>query len=884
MTKKRGIIMSDVILPFSDVKKDDFKSIGNKALNISLLQAEGFSVPYGFVVTTDSYNKYLSDNNFKEKISELLRATNFDYKKSVATTSNNIKGLILSGEIDKSIKKDIEKVLSKNKKIKLWAVRSSALAEDLAEASFAGQQDSFLNINSKDVVEHIKLCWASYWNERAISYRHNAKISHLDGGMAVIVQSMVDAKAAGVMFTADPITGDRDKIVIESSWGLGESIVSGIVSPDMFTLEKKSKEIIERKVSSKAKGVFLSDKGSVAHDIEEEKKLISSLTDEEIIFISNLGEKIETYFNAPQDIEWAVSDDGVSILQSRGITTIEKDNTLWTRGYSDEYWADVTSPLFFSLLGENLSNYVFKEGAKIMGYKELRDKDLLRLHKGHVYFNAQALEDVFTYNPKLGRTKELLNYFPKNEQERIANADAKLFKRILAEVRVAILDPDGKITSTDSAYLKWANDYLNYLKGFDQVDFQKLTDEELHNEFLNLRAKFLKHNRLIRYGMVTHSIGSNLILKRWLTDWLGDKSGVLYSKLITGLPDNKTIVTNIEMAKLAKETKKDKNAYKLIKKLSSSDFLNELKTNDSLKEYASKYNKFMEDYGHRSHTREIYYPRWIDDPSLVIEVLKSLVDANEVDLEEIEKAKREERKKAEIEITDAVSKTKFGFLKKPVFSKVLDYAQRYLIFRENQRFYLDHELTRERRLFMEYGRRFLERDIIDSEMDIFFFSKEEIFAIAKGDMFIDKETIFRRKEEFEKYKNVLPPKFLKGNVEFDDSVEKQDNLLKVTGTSSSPGIATGVIRVVETIRELPKVKDEEILVTSNTDPGWTPVFSKISGLITETGGILSHGAVVSREYGIPAVTAVSNATKIFKNGQKVKIDGNDGVIYIMEES
>ncbi|HOG74223.1 MAG TPA: PEP/pyruvate-binding domain-containing protein [Methanofastidiosum sp.] len=884
MTKKRGIIMSDVILPFSDVKKDDFKSIGNKALNISLLQAEGFSVPYGFVVTTDSYNKYLSDNNFKEKISELLRATNFDYKKSVATTSNNIKGLILSGEIDKSIKKDIEKVLSKNKKIKLWAVRSSALAEDLAEASFAGQQDSFLNINSKDVVEHIKLCWASYWNERAISYRHNAKISHLDGGMAVIVQSMVDAKAAGVMFTADPITGDRDKIVIESSWGLGESIVSGIVSPDMFTLEKKSKEIIERKVSSKAKGVFLSDKGSVAHDIEEEKKLISSLTDEEIIFISNLGEKIETYFNAPQDIEWAVSDDGVSILQSRGITTIEKDNTLWTRGYSDEYWADVTSPLFFSLLGENLSNYVFKEGAKIMGYKELRDKDLLRLHKGHVYFNAQALEDVFTYNPKLGRTKELLNYFPKNEQERIANADAKLFKRILAEVRVAILDPDGKITSTDSAYLKWANDYLNYLKGFDQVDFEKLTDEELHNEFLNLRAKFLKHNRLIRYGMVTHSIGSNLILKRWLTDWLGDKSGVLYSKLITGLPDNKTIVTNIEMAKLAKETKKDKNAYKLIKKLSSSDFLNELKTNDSLKEYASKYNKFMEDYGHRSHTREIYYPRWIDDPSLVIEVLKSLVDANEVDLEEIEKAKREERKKAEIEITDAVSKTKFGFLKKPVFSKVLDYAQRYLIFRENQRFYLDHELTRERRLFMEYGRRFLERDIIDSEMDIFFFSKEEIFAIAKGDMFIDKETIFRRKEEFEKYKNVLPPKFLKGNVEFDDSVEKQDNLLKVTGTSSSPGIATGVIRVVETIRELPKVKDEEILVTSNTDPGWTPVFSKISGLITETGGILSHGAVVSREYGIPAVTAVSNATKIFKNGQKVKIDGNDGVIYIMEES
>ena len=200
--------MSDVVLPFSDVKKDDFKSVGNKALNLSLLKAEGFQVPYGFVVTTEAYEKFIIDNNFKEKISELLKATKFDYKKSVVVTSKNIQGLILSGKIDKAITKEIEKILSKNKKIELWAVRSSALAEDLAEASFAGQQDSFLNIKTKDVIEHIKLCWASYWNERAINYRHNANISHLEGGMAVVVQSMVNANTAGVMFTADPITGE----------------------------------------------------------------------------------------------------------------------------------------------------------------------------------------------------------------------------------------------------------------------------------------------------------------------------------------------------------------------------------------------------------------------------------------------------------------------------------------------------------------------------------------------------------------------------------------------------------------------------------------------------------------------------------------------------
>ena len=507
MTKKRRDFMLNVVLPFSDINESNFKSVGNKALNLSLLSREEFKVPYGFVVTTESYEKFIFDNNFKEKISELLKSTKFDYKKSVVATSKNIQGLLLSGNIDKIIRDEIEKTLKENKNVKLWAVRSSALAEDLEEASFAGQQDSFLNVITKDVIEHVKLCWASYWNERAISYRHSNNIPHLEGGMAVVVQSMVDAKAAGVMFTADPITGDKEKIVIESSWGLGESIVSGIVSPDRFTLEKKSKEIIERKISNKTKGIYASNKGSVSSEIKDSIKMTPSLTDEEIIFLSDLGDKIEAYFKSPQDIEWAVSKDEVFILQSRKITTIEKDQTLWTRGYSDEYWADVTSPLFFSLLGENLSEYVFKEGAKIMGYKELKDKDLLRLHKGHVYFNAQALEDVFTYNPKLGRTKELLNYFPKTEQERIANADAKLFKRILAEIRVAILDPDGKIFTTDGAYLKWANNYLGYLKEFDRIDLNNLTDEELHDEFVNLRGNFLKHNRLIRYGMVTHSIG-----------------------------------------------------------------------------------------------------------------------------------------------------------------------------------------------------------------------------------------------------------------------------------------------------------------------------------------------------------------------------------------
>lgn len=183
---------------------------------------------------------------------------------------------------------------------------------------------------------------------------------------------------------------------------------------------------------------------------------------------------------------------------------------------------------------------------------------------------------------------------------------------------------------------------------------------------------------------------------------------------------------------------------------------------------------------------------------------------------------------------------------------------------------------------MEYGRRFHERGWLETVDDIFFLSKEEIFAMPDNLENL-KGMIKERRSEFNEYKDILPPKFLKGKTEFDDTIIKSENVFKIMGTSASPGIATGKVRVVESIKELTEVKEGEILITSNTDPGWTPVFSRLGGLITETGGILSHGAVVSREYGIPAVTAVKNARKIFKTGQNITVDGNQGVIFIMEE-
>jgi len=558
------------------------------------------------------------------------------------------------------------------------------------------------------------------------------------------------------------------------------------------------------------------------------------------------------------------------------------EETLWTRAYGDEYWADVTSPLFFSLLGEYLTEYVNHEGARIMGYREIADKDLLRLYEGHIYFNTEVLEYVFTFNPKFSRTKELLNYFPEKDQERVANAKMKIGRRIWAEIRIMLLDPDGMITRTDKAHKRWAESFLSKMKRFDSLDLAKLSDEELYVEFKDMEHAFLKHYRLIRYGLVTHSIGSNLILKKWLVDWLDDKSGALYSKLISGLPDNKTIATNTALVKLSKSARRNRRVLELLQQKSSREFLADVQNDQSLKDFLAEFHGFLRDYGHRSHTREMFFPRWADDPSLVVDVLKSLVSSQELDAEAFERQKSEERIAAEKDALDRVSKLKLGFLKKMLFKTVLRYAQTYLMFRENQRFYLDHTIYRQRRLFMDYARRFRERGIIDDLNDIHFLSKEEIFKIVGHELSVPKETIKQRKGEFEKYADRLPPKFLKGTAEFDDTVTREANTLRIAGTGASPGIVTGPVRVVGTINELPKVKAGEIMVTSNTDPGWTPVFPKLGGLVTETGGILSHGAIVSREYNIPAVTAVKDATKILKTGQKITVDGNDGTVTIIE--
>ncbi|HUT26710.1 MAG TPA: PEP/pyruvate-binding domain-containing protein [Methanomassiliicoccales archaeon] len=871
--------MSEDIISLSG--KGEVKDIGGKARNLTDLMADGFPVPEGIVIGTAAYERFLNANGLRPRIEEILRTLDHSDGLKVARCAESIRGWVLSTKMEKGLVDNLHMEMSTLGPEGLWAVRSSAIAEDLEQASFAGQQDTFLNVSLELVSDHIKKCWASYWNDRAINYRHDNKIGHLDSGMAVIVQRMVNADSSGIMFTSDPVSGE-ERIIIESSWGLGESIASGLVTPDRFVCDPRTGELRESVIGSKAKAIFLSPEGEKVVDVPAAEQKRASLSRANVEKVAKLGRALQEHMGSPQDIEWAAEGDKIYLLQSRPITTIGGDHTLWTRAYGDEYWADVTSPLFFSVLGPWLTKYVNWEGSAIMGYYELTDKELLHIHKGHVYFNAEVLEGMLVYNPKFSRTKELLNYFPEKDQARIANAKTRTFRRLLAEVRIALLDRDGVILSTDKAYKKWASGFLEWAETFDAMDLTEIPDEKLEDLVWEMERRIVKHYRLIRYGMVTHSIGTNMMVKRWLQDWLNDSSGALYSRVISGLKGNKTIETNIALNKLADVARDDPYVRGNVLGLSSREMTAKMNDDPKMSGYREEFVSFLTDYGHRSHTRELYFPRWGDDPRLVADIVRSLVSSSRLDLKEMERRRIKEREEAEKDILAKIRDLDKGYFKAGIFRIVMHFAQTYLIFRENQRYFLDHILYRERRIYMEFSRRFLSKGWIGEGEDIFFLSKEEIFALAKG---IGKEALAmipERKNVFHQWKGELPPKFLKGSVEFDDTVVVTGSAVRLTGTSASPGIASGPVRVVESIEQLSEVKEGEILITSNTDPGWTAVFSKIGGLITETGGILSHGAVVSREYGIPAVTAVKSATKIFITGQWITLDGNEGLIYIRE--
>jgi phosphohistidine swiveling domain-containing protein len=895
-----------MILNLTKISQKDMDQVGTKAANLGKLIQKGFPVPNGFVLSTEAYSLFLKYNNLIESIN--INLSNIDYTNyvTIENCAKQIQAIIkkssLSTEILDLIRNNYDKLLSNS-----VSVRSSATAEDLLTASFAGQYDTFLNLKSfNQVIQGIKDCYASIWTSRAIAYRHENNVPHNDVKLAVIIQEMIPAKCAGVLFTANPVSMNKNELIIESNYGLGESIVAGHCSPDQFLVKRDSQhgieeyKVLDTQIGKKNVAIYPktleTESGTVLIELSENENKSASLNNQQLIHLSQIGTQIEGFFNKPQDIEWAIDQNNkIFILQSRPITSLElsipEEDIYWTRGYADDYWNDPVTPLFFDLLGDPLTTVVSMELNSIMGYKGI-EKKLLKLYNGHVYFNLNVLKNRVKYEiPKIFRNEDLLNYFPEGSgpygKETMKNLPFRIFRRLFSEIRIMLHDPNGSMSKTAPKYYSWSEDEFEpFIKEFD-LKFNNLIDgRDLHGlvELANVFDRIMvTHYRLIRYGLAVHNIGMNLMVQYLLNRFLGkEKSLHLYPVLISGL-ENKLTETNDEIQYLASIIRKSPELKSIILEYESNRIYEYIlsERDPTIQVFFKEFDKFLKNYGDRGFSREINYPRWSEAPQYVFDILKTLVKGQEQEFKKIKEKNVEYREKIEKYVEAKIRAQRFGLIKWKLLLKILEFSRKYIDFRENQRYNLDRWIYRIRKLYLEIGKILKQNGILKEKEDIFFLHRKEIKEIIldKSDLEIA-SLIKSRRDDFLKYEYTIPPKFLHGNREFDDLFRYNEDTSLFKGIPASQGILTAKIRVLKKIEDIPTVQKGEILVVPKTDPGWTPVFSKIGGLITETGGILSHGAVVSREYSVPSVTNITNACQLFKTGQIVTINGYNGSVII----
>ena len=842
---------------FSEIDETDLPHVGGKGLNLGKLTRAGFRVPQGFCVTTDAYR--FSVQNLSEQ------------------SASAIKELVLSQELVAEIHTAREKLQTAT-----VAVRSSATAEDLAEASFAGQQDTFLNVKHDKLLDAVKACWASLWSERAIAYRQAQGIAEAGLAMAVVVQEMCEADVSGVLFTVSPFRADVS--IVESNWGLGESVVSGAITPDSFHISRETGEILEKNVATKREMVTAAGVSEVSSAQQD----VPSLTDAQLQELTQLGMQIETFYGKPMDIEWALADEQFVLLQARDITTpvtpttsservhptpgtdtesveklrqaeiqrletyTETHGTVWCHHNLAEV-LPAPLPMTWAIVKEFMSGAGgLGEAYRGLGFhpsQRIDNEGILDLICGRVYVNLNREAELYFAGFPFAHDFNALKQNPQQAmyaqaQTDITRSNASFWLKLplhiirmsKAEMRLRRCRSDFDRLLREEVFPAFQAE----VKAEQNLSYSELSDAELVTKFQTWRTKTLDD---FAPKALTATLLAGFSLQRLeaaLQKCLDETAAkVLASRLISGLSGNLTVETNERLWWVAS---------------------GDLTLTD-----------FIKNYGHRAVDEfELAQPRWREDTTYLEQVIASFQhETSEGDGQQFA-GQVEQRESAEAELNTALGDK--ANLQKQIESE-LDFTRRYMPFRETAKFYLMLGYEQIRRALLELDNRY------ELEGGIFYLVPDELESLIDGDDFSD--IIATRRTERELMLQIEIP-----DVIFSDSLEQIgapvsiDAAEKYTGVGVSAGVAIGKARVLLTPSDVNPSDRDYILVCPSTDPAWTPLFLHAAGLVMERGGILSHGAVVAREYGVPAVANIPHATQRIADGQELQVDGDKGIVSI----
>ncbi|MGI6684180.1 MAG: PEP/pyruvate-binding domain-containing protein [Bacillota bacterium] len=822
--------MDEMILWLPDIKFRHQVSFGSKAVNLGVIARE-MRTPPGFCLSSAAYFQTLKSLGILKKITNMAEEVQGESLDKINEVSQDIFQEFANLDLPEAIEaqlKDAYDQLRKGSEHFLVAVRSSATAEDLPSASFAGQLDSFLNIESyPDMITAIKKCWASLWTPRAIHYRYQKGIGQSNIAMAVIVQEMIPAQAAGVMFTANPITNSRKEFYIEAVKGLGEGLVLGEKNADRYIVEKETLHIISKET------------------IEN----YPYLTDFQIKTLADHGAKLEFMYEEYQDIEWALYRGEIYLLQTRPITTLE-----------DEEPVTIHSDKMTKIQKEIWTNINERFPEPILPIDGMIVK---------IYYLS-----LFNAYKNLGFTVPYVEWRRVEEgnfPEFFVPPAIKIRPTRLFKVKKATgWDIEREWKENEAAFDK----YLRLLKDESIKQFPlEIIWEYVEDALRDLqRALTFRYLLYIQYGTMYN------LLSRLLTFLNKEEGQVILEGLLSG-QNHMTGEVNTKLMELALKAKINPAVKHMIISQEAGRLESALGEIDDGREFLYDFQDFLNKYGDRELSQGLgglAAPTWRERPEIVWGMLKGILIADENSYLHQDNMP-ERRKEAEEKLRQLTGKGLFRLLTLGSFSeKLISSARKYNAFRENSHFYLTQAMTVFRTLFLEMGRRLVRRGLLDHEEKImyltFFEVKDLIYAlyshqkVSKLEM---AEKINSRMQKQERRRKRWSGRKIK-------VAEQGVNVLSGIGASS--GVISGPCKIITDPRDFARLRPGDILVAQYTNPAWTPVFSFIGGLVVEYGSTVSHAAIIAREYGIPAVMGVRGITGILEDGEKVTIDGSRGLV------
>src|SRR5579885_1995600 len=871
--------MGSYVYGFQDLDRTKLMLVGGKGANLGeLSRIEGIHVPDGFCLSTEAFQRIIRETPSINELLDQLSLLKVEEREKISKLSAEMRRVIEGTAIPEDIQEEISRFLSLSGENNAWAVRSSATAEDLPAASFAGQQETYLNIIGKEaILKHISKCWASLFTDRAIIYRLQNGFDHRKVQLAVVVQKMVFPQVSGILFTADPVTSNRKVVSIDASFGLGEALVSGLVNADTYKV--RNGKIIDKKIASKKLALSaLKDGGTKERAIEPERQNRQALTDEQSVQLERTGRKIEEHFGCPQDIEWCLVDDTFFIVQSRPITTLypipeatDGENHVYISVGHQQMMTDAMKPLGISIWQLTAARPMYQAGGRLFVdiTQELASpvsRDILVNGLGQ---HDPLIKDALMTIIERG---DFIKTLADGKQEQRAG---KSNKGVPPAGSQTDIDNDPAVVSDlirrSQSSIEELKQNIQTKSGSDLFDFILEDIQQLKKILFDPRS-----SRAIRAAMDAASwINENM------KKWLGEQN--VADTLAQSVPNNITAEMGLALLDVADAIRPYPEVIEFLQQGKDEHFLDELVKFDGGQESRDAICAFLNRYGMRG-VGEIYITktRWSEKPATLIPMILSNIRNFEsgASKQKFEQGRQEALKK-EQELLERLQQLPDGEQKARETKRMIDLMRNFSGYREYPKYDIVSRYFVYKQALLKEAERLVQANVLREKEDIYYLTFEELREVVRTKK-LDYQIISKRKDEYRFYEKLTPPRVITSDGEIVTGEYKRENLppAALAGLPVSAGVIEGRARVILRMEDA-DLEDGDILVTSYTDPSWTPVFVSIKGLVTEVGGLMTHGAVIAREYGLPAVVGVENATRLIQDGQRIRVHGTEGYVDIL---